>query len=630
MASPFVHLEILGPRASLDAWLAVLQDHGGCHVADALVALEGEAGIGRPAPTSSELRASLLQSEAARALGSVERVLPLSAPDEDVSARPLWAVGARGVGEVDVEALRDEALQVGGRIRQALEEARAAEHAVEEAEGVRLALRALDAGGEAKVGGRVWLVAREGGRPRRLVRALARAGHQVKAVEGAVGTVVAAWGGEGLGTAVEEDAAAGRVRPLPWPEDLQGRDLPAARRAADERLVAARRHLDDAVVRLRRRIDEDGPRGRLLLDALADGASRSAAWQRLASTEHAVAARVFVRREDVTSLRRRLSVAFGREVVVRDLAPAADPPALPRTVAGLPFAALDGLRPPCFGEVPVASLLALAVPLAVGVILADLAGGLLLLLVGAVIGAGAAAGSPRRDTALLGQLGGLVALLGGILGGRAFGDAGVHWFGAGWGIAPGANLLPALDPFRGILLVLGAVALLLAAWGVVCAARAWRRRRSARAWTAVVATLEFLAVAGAGAAVLLPAHPLRVLWVLAPAAGLGILLLAPVVGMRAGLGRLLLDLVGVLRLVAVAGLALALIETGFGTLDDLNTIRIVLGPLVIILGALAIVVDPAHAAMGVPYDLPLGSRRLATPFTPLVRRVVRARGRPSA
>ena len=48
MAAPFVHLEVLGPRAGLDRWLAVLQDHGGCHLADALTGLEGEAGIARP------------------------------------------------------------------------------------------------------------------------------------------------------------------------------------------------------------------------------------------------------------------------------------------------------------------------------------------------------------------------------------------------------------------------------------------------------------------------------------------------------------------------------------------------------------------------------------------------------
>ena len=45
----------------------------------------------------------------------------------------------------------------------------------------------------------------------------------------------------------------------------------------------------------------------------------------------------------------------------------------------------------------------------------------------------------------------------------------------------------------------------------------------------------------------------------------------------------------------------------------------------ILVAAFAVVVDPAHMAMGVPYDLSLGGRRFARPFTPLERRT-RAEG----
>ena len=82
MASPFLHLEILGPRSTLDQWLSVLQDHGGCHLADALVDLDREPGIARPISTPDERDAEVRRSEAAHLLRSVERVLPRTPPRE--------------------------------------------------------------------------------------------------------------------------------------------------------------------------------------------------------------------------------------------------------------------------------------------------------------------------------------------------------------------------------------------------------------------------------------------------------------------------------------------------------------------------------------------------------------------
>ena len=135
-------------------------------------------------------------------------------------------------------------------------------------------------------------------------------------------------------------------KPVPrawFPDDLRGTDLPAARETTSARQKEAVAQLDQAQATLRERLAADGPRGRLLLDAIEDADVRAAARESLAATDHVVAARVFVRREDEPLLRRALSIAFGDEVLVRGLGPATDAPALPRAVAGLPFAALRGL-----------------------------------------------------------------------------------------------------------------------------------------------------------------------------------------------------------------------------------------------------------------------------------------------
>jgi len=109
------HLEVLGPRASLDAWLAALQDAGVCHLADALRDLEGEPGVGRPDPTPEEQKALLVRHEAARSLRSVERVLPpIAAAGE---ARPVWRLGPGDVGAGALLALREEAREIARRLR---------------------------------------------------------------------------------------------------------------------------------------------------------------------------------------------------------------------------------------------------------------------------------------------------------------------------------------------------------------------------------------------------------------------------------------------------------------------------------------------------------------------------------
>jgi hypothetical protein len=332
---------------------------------------------------------------------------------------------------------------------------------------------------------------------------------------------------------------------------------------------------------------------------------------------------VYVPTEAVNALSRHLAARAGPEVVLRPLAPADDAPALPRAVAGLPFSALAGLAPRRFGETSGAALLALAAPLAFGVALADLAGGLLLFAAGGLLSLGASPGSPRRQSAALAELAGFVALVAGLLLGRAFGALGSHWFGEGWGfLGDGASGLEARQ--RLFLGLLGGAGAALGLWGLLLALGHALAGAKTRARTALLGALLVVPVASGGlvASSALPAGLVGPVAALAPVAlGLSLLLAGPV----AGLGRGLLDLVGSLRLAGVCLLSLWLFDRGFAAfvppLDPGGATlgALVLGVLGIAVASLAVLVDPAHVAMGVPYDLSLGSRALAEPFAPLQR-----------
>jgi hypothetical protein len=141
---------------------------------------------------------------------------------------------------------------------------------------------------------------------------------------------------------------------------------------------------------------------------------------------------------------------------------------------------------------------------------------------------------------------------------------------------------------------------------------------------AVVGTLSALAVAGA-AALALPWSLGPWLWLAFPGAALAALLVA---GPRLGLGRLVLDVLGVVRLVAVACGAMFLFEWGFASVGVWvsDPLLVGAGAVSLLAAALLVTIDPAHVAMGIPYDLSLGSTSQAHPFTAFARRFVRPRG----
>jgi hypothetical protein len=601
--APYVHLEVLGPRSALDRWLATLQDVGTAHLADAMRGLEGEAGVGRPVPGESERSEDERRSEPLWTLRGLERLLPRTQ-----SAAPAALPGG--------SASREEALAVAARLRAALEHARDAEQRLREVDAARAGVAALAAASRPRVEGSGVAL---GGEERADLRVLQRRsrgpGGDAAIGRGDLEVVLLPPPGPtapDLASLVADTVA----RPFAFPPDLVGLETSEAARRVEARAAEALRTDREATERLRTSLAAEGPRARRLLDHLEDAEARAGARSLLAATPHVVAARLFVRREDEDALRRRLARDHGGTVVVRSLGEADDVPGPPARGGATPLQALDGLRPDRAGEVSVASLLALWSPPVFAVLWADLLGGLVLLLLFGAVGVGARAGSARRETALLGQVTGLVSLLSGMLAGRALGAAGEAWFGSGWGLADRFRPGPTGAPFTDVLAMLGAVAFLLAAWGAVGALRLAARGRPSRGAQALLSALVALAVAG-GAAAAVGSGGLRVAGTLAgAAAACGIVW----VGRIAGLVPLVLDAVGVLRLVAVGGTALWVVGRAGEAVAGGGLPALAPALLALLVAPLLVVLDAALVASGSGHAALLSGRGIAPPFVPFARR----------
>ncbi|MFV1958466.1 MAG: hypothetical protein ACC662_03530, partial [Planctomycetota bacterium] len=188
-------------------------------------------------------------------------------------------------------------------------------------------------------------------------------------------------------------------------------------------------------------------------------------------------------------------------------------------------------------------------------------------------------------------------------------------WGHGWGLLGSAA--PAWpEAYRALAWIVGGAALMLGAWGGVSAIRNASRGLQMQARGALVGALSYLVVAGSSALAIPASTGLRTAWILAPVCGLGLVAFA---GVRVGLSRLLLDLVGVVRLLAVAFLALLIFDRALYLLTSPDLERLLMAPAMLLVAILSVVVDPAHVAMGVPYDLSLGGRGLGRPFEPLGR-----------
>ncbi|MCB9829658.1 MAG: hypothetical protein H6806_07850 [Planctomycetes bacterium] len=620
MRRGFAHLEILGPRASAEHWLLAVQEAGVAHVADALHGLEGRPGIGRPAPTEWERAGAAERAEALRSLRALERVLPPSRTPEGAE-RPSWIVGFDGGDAPEaISALTAEAHALAARLGERLVVLEAATALADRAEARRAALALLASDEDGRAAGAVLHLPDGSHLGRQLLRALRSGGLEARTASPKRGVVVSVKGSgaddDTPAPAVLQAAEAHGAEVVPWPGPWAGRRADALASEAQATLAAAEAEEAEARAALAREVADAGTRARLLLDGLADAEARDAVMGRLAATEHVAALRVFVPVGEEARLREALKRRHGNDLVVRRLGAADDAPSHARRLAMRPFEALAGWRPSRLGSLPLPVLLAPVMPPALAFAWGDLGLGLVFLGVGALLGIGAQPLSPRRDTALLAQLAGIAGLAGGICLESAFGAAGERAFGTGWGLlrglVPDAVMGLAGAPWR---VAIAVVVILVAAAAVAATAAiaaAWRGAPGRGRSPALTATT---ALAGVGLALgFVPGGSPLVGFLLAAIA-------AAVVVAVHGVGTLFertgLDLVGVVRLVAVgvfgvAGMSALLASTGAAAV----LMAIVGLPFL----ALAVVADAGYAALGVPYDLALGGQRFAHAYVPFARR----------
>ena len=656
-----VHLEILGPRDDLDGWIATLQSTGICHLADAMRGLEGVEGIARPAPTTDELESDVLRGEAFRWLQGVERVLPpahtlkrdtgshvqpqtidwqpqtidwqpqtIDWQPQTIDWQPQtihWELGPGHMHRAAILSQQEEAEQIAKRLHASLESLKTAEASLESAEGLYAGFRALEKSGETSVGGHIFVL--RGGR--RAARALAKRfrklGLLVARADGHRCHAVVVRSGAALPEEADRAAVAYGATNIVLPPDTKGVPLQAARERFQSMREEARAAERDARAGLATTVLEVGQRGRLLWSTLQDAQDRRSARNKLAATRHVVAARVFVPAEEEETLRRAIHDEHGDVVVVRPLDESTDAPTVVHRVAELPLSALVGLHPRAMGQHSVTAALATTAPLACGAAWSDVGAGVLLMALGALFWFSARRSSPRRDVGWMALSAGVVATIFGVCFGRVAGPAGQALLDGTWGTAPEAAIRHALgsapgdvlnlDIVRGTGLFMGWIAFACAVWAGVCALTAFLKGRAAPA--RLRAALEYVTVAGVGwmvwqwPAIVSGSETAWwvVPWLVAP---LSVLLWLD--RGRHPLMRLTLEATVMIRLIAVVALSAWIADQGFAGLAAGNVWAWILAPVAVLVGLVACVADPAHVAMGLPYDVAFGARGLTRPFSP--------------
>ncbi len=634
-----VHLEILGPRDELDGWIATLQGTGVCHLADAIRGLEGVEGIARPAPTTDELESDVLRGEAFRWLQGVERVLPPAhtlKQDTGLHVRSQtihWELGPGHMHRAAILSQQEEAETIAKRLHASLESLKSAEASLESAEGLYAGFRALEKSGETSVGGHFFVL--RGGR--RAARALAkrfrRLGLLVARAEGHRCHAVVVRSGAALPEKADRAAVAYGATSLTLPSDTKGVPLQAARERFQSMREEARAAERDARAGLATTVLEVGQRGRLLWSTLQDAQDRRNARNKLAATRHVVAARVFVPAEEEETLRRAIHDEHGDVVVVRPLDESTDAPTVVHRVAELPLSALVGLHPRAMGQHSVTAALATTAPLACGAAWSDVGAGVLLMALGALLWFSARRSSPRRDVGWMALSAGVVATIFGVCFGRVAGPAGQALLDGTWGAAPEAAIRHALgsapgdvlhlDIVRGTGLFMGWIAFACAVWAGACALAALLKGRAAP--SRLRAALEYVTVAGVGwmvwqwPAIVFGSETVSgsetawwvVPWLVAP---LSVLLWLD--RGRHPLMRLTLETTVMIRLIAVVSLSAWIADQGFAGLASGSVWAWILAPVAVLVGLVACVADPAHVAMGLPYDVAFGTRGLTRPFSP--------------
>jgi len=356
---------------------------------------------------------------------------------------------------------------------------------------------------------------------------------------------------------VQELLGRERLRPLPLPPRYESLSFHGAVTAMQSRLVEIPVELEQAERDLRMRLAPRVEAWRAARESIDADIARIEAVASLGSTSRAFVVVGWTPRARIAELRLELEHAANDQLVLEELAssPEVDPPVLlrNRTVAR-PFEFLVRfLDLPRAGSLDPTSLMALFLPVMVGVMVGDLVYGSLLLVLALYAGRRFGAASPAiRDLSRVFVAGAVWAIGFGFLYGEALGDVG-HKLGlpALWFYRGGRD---AVEPLLLFSLALGAVHVvlgqLLGLW------QSWSRRRATELLNRFGSLLAL-----AGVFVLAGVAVHRVpggAWSLSAAAALVVLGLVALIAGRGVLGLIM----GPLELIGALGNVLSYLRLG--------------------------------------------------------------------
>lgn len=503
MIVPMARVRVLGPRERIEATLDALQDAGMLH-------LVTPAPVASLRPVELSGREQRLQDRLARIRDDLDQVLRRSGAEPGAPAPPVeatagmlarWSRGAdrlrhelealdaegRGLEERRAELVRFERFAV------AFEALRAGASATQNLHAYQLVLRAGDQVAAAAL--------REG-----LVRAI---GDQFvldsRLLDGGETAVLLTVPRGDRGTVDRLLAQAG-IHELPVPAELA--DLPPAavlaglgeRRHAVEQRMAAIEARREAIRR------EAGPDLRQALAAVEDERLELAARTRVVQSARTFMVEGWLPAARVEALAARLRARLGEAIVVEELAreewSGEDAPVvLQNPTLFKPFEVVTGMMPaPRYGTIDPTPFVAVFFPMFFGLILGDIAYGLFLALLSALLHWRSKPDTTLRAVARVGGACAAFTIGFGLLFGEFLGDLGHRVFGLDPLLL---NREEALLPFLGLAVAIGAIHIVLGlVLGVANTVRGHPRQALGRGLALVM--LVMVAVALLGAVQVLP------------------------------------------------------------------------------------------------------------------------------
>jgi V/A-type H+/Na+-transporting ATPase subunit I len=257
-----------------------------------------------------------------------------------------------------------------------------------------------------------------------------------------------------------------QVRQAELPEAFKRLSLRAAVEAMQQRLAALPELIADAGREREAGLRPHRARLGVVRAAIADELERLDALDRFASTQRAFVAECWVPRRALARLRREIDSRLGAAVLVEDLATSPRDPQAPLLMhnvrAARPFEPLVGfLELPRAGSVDPTFLMALFLPLMLGLMVGDVGYGVVLMALSLVARRSLTARAPAlASLAWIALAGAAWSIVFGVLYGEFFGDLGRRLVGdfAVWQYRPSAD---ALEPLLLLAVVIGAVHVVL-------------------------------------------------------------------------------------------------------------------------------------------------------------------------